>query len=88
MKKKQNQLVTLSKQLLWGTHTTLSEGVGEHNAHLKGVNLDLTKMERKSWNMKIQVRSKKNPIHYNTKNLKLLQNTQIKKKKKKQQVGV
>jgi len=29
--------------------------------------------------MKIQVRSKKNPIHYNTKNLKLLQNSQIKK---------
>jgi hypothetical protein len=27
--------------------------------------------------MKIQVRSKKNPIHYNTKNLKLLQNSQF-----------
>jgi hypothetical protein len=67
MPSEQNQLVTLSKPLI-GEHTTCSEGVGEHTAHSKGGNLDLTKMERKSWNMKIQVRSKKNPIHYNTKN--------------------
>ncbi len=61
MPSEQNQLVTLSKRLL-GEHTTRSEGIGEHGehttrsegvgeqctAHSKGVNLDLTKMERKS----------------------------------------
>jgi hypothetical protein len=78
MPSEQNQLVTLSKRFTWGTQPLAMKGVGEHTPHLKGVNLDLTKMERKSWNMKIQVRSKKNPIHYNTKNLKLLQNSQIK----------